>query len=373
MNGSTRRDWVLAATTFAAGTAAARAARAQSPAGAHRLKVAKGLRDLSDDTLTFFKQMGIEHVVMPTRFNLDPSPRPLVPAASRGPQNDAPLQPWDAGELKRIKDHLGERGLTAGMVNLGAMWRVLHGKPDARDEIENVKKSIRAAGAAGIPVIEYNFTPLRGSEGYASESGRGGIQLRNYDSTRTENLPPFESVGKHNRAQMWQRLEGFLREVIPVAEDANVRLAMHPNDPPIPSFRGAAQPVRTIADQKRLIETVDSPSNGITLDTGVTTEMGEDAVEAIRYFGSRDRINHVHFRNVRVDVPYYKYLEVRHDAGDCDMLASMKAFQQVGYRHLIIPDHTPEFTNDSAGSQLGWAFAIGYLRALKQAAESSAS
>jgi mannonate dehydratase len=368
----TRRGWMLTATTFAAGTAAARAAQAQSCSDDAQLKVGKGLRDLSDDSLTSFRQMGIEHVVMPTRFNLRPARRGLVPAATRGPQNDGLLQPWDAGELQRIKDHLGERGLTAGAAHLGAMWRVLHGKPDADAEIENVKKSVRAAGAAGIPVIEYNFTPLRGSEGYASERGRGGIRLRNYDSARTENLPPFENVGKHSRAQMWQRLERFLRAVIPVAEDADVRLAMHPNDPPIPSFRGAAQPVRTIEDQKRLIDTVDSPSNGITLDTGVTTEMGEDVVEAIRYFGSRDRINHVHFRNVRVDVPYYKYLEVRHDAGDCDMLASMKTLQQVGYRYLIIPDHTPEFTNDSAGSQLGWAFAIGYLRALKQAAESPA-
>jgi mannonate dehydratase len=368
MTDTTRRDWMLAATTLAAGTATARAARAQGPDTAHQLKVGKGLRDLADETLTFFKQLGVQHVAMPTRFNLESSRRVLVPAADRGPRSDALLQPWDADELKRIKDYLSERDLEAGMVHLGAMRQVLHGKPDAGAEIENVKKSIRAASAAGIPVVEYNFTPLRASEGYASEVGRGGIRLRNYYSARTENTPPLDKVGEHTREKMWEGVERFLRAVIPVAEESNVRMALHPNDPPIPSFRGAAQPVRTIADQKRLIETVDSPANGITLDTGVTTQMGEDAVEAIRYFGSRDRINHVHFRNVRVEVPYYKYLEVRHDEGDCDMLACMKAFQQVGYRYLIIPDHTPEFTNDSAGLQLGWAFAIGYLRALKQAA-----
>ena len=118
-----------------------------------------------------------------------------------------------------------------------------------------------------------------------------------------------------------------------------------------------------------LIETVDSPSNGITLDTGVTTEMGEDAAEAIRYFGSRDRINHCHFRNVRVEIPYYKYTEVMHDEGECDMLASMKAFHDVGYSRLIIPDHTPEFSDDTVALQRGWAFAIGYMRALRHAAE----
>lgn len=369
----TRRDLMLAATTFAAASATATAVQAQSAGSEHHLKIGKGLRDLSDETLTFFKQMGIEHVVMPTRLNMTRAKRGLVPSADRGPQSDGLMRPWDAHELRRIKDYLGERGLTAGMVHLGRTWRVLHGRPDAAEEIENVKKSIRAAGAAGIPVVEYNFTPLRASEGYASETGRGGIHLRNYDSTRTENAPSLDNVGEHTREEMWQRLEGFLKAVIPVAEDANVRMALHPNDPPIPSYRGAAQPVRTVEDEKRLIEIVDSPSNGITLDTGVTTQMGEDAAEAIRYFGSLDRINHVHFRNVRVDTPYFKYLEVRHDEGDCNMLACMRAFQEVGYRYLIIPDHTPEFTGDAIGSPLGWAFAIGYLRALKHAAEKSRS
>lgn len=354
----------------AALAAAAGAAPARAQDSGHRLKLAKGLRDLADETLTFFKQLRVEQVVMPTRFNTTPSKRGLVPGTDRGPQNDNLLQPWDADELKRIKDYLGERGLSAEMVHLGRTWRVLHGKPDAAAEIENVKESIRAAGAAGIPVVEYNFTPLRGSEGYGrTETGPGGMGLRDYDHERTKDLPPLPNVGEHTREQMWERLEGFLKAVIPVAEEAGVRMALHPNDPPIPVFRGAAQPMRTIEDQKRLIETVDSPSNGITLDTGVTTEMGEDAAEAIRYFGSRDRINHVHFRNVRVETPYYKYVEVPHPDGDCDMYACMQAFQEVKYRYLIIPDHTPEFTDDTLGNQIGWAYALGYLRALKQGAE----
>ena len=193
--------------------------------------------------------------------------------------------------------------------------------------------------------------------------------LRDYDSARTDGLPPLDNVGEHTNEQMWERLEQLLKAVIPVAEEAGVRMAMHPNDPPIPVFRGAAQPVRTLEDQKRFLAIVDSPSNGLTLDTGVTTEMGEDAAEAIRYFGSRDRINHVHYRNVRVETPYYKYLEVPHPDGDCDMLACMQAFQEVGYKYLLIPDHTPEFTDDTLGSQIGWAHAIGYLRALRQGAE----
>jgi mannonate dehydratase len=345
-------------------------ARAQTPR--HELKLAQGLRDLADETIAFHLQMGVRHVTMPTSFNRTAaSPRGLVPPADMGPPaDDQPMRPWKAADLKRIKDFLGERGLSAEMVNLGRLSRIWHGKPDRDRDLEAVQESIRAAGEAGLPVVEYNSTPLRGSEGYGSTTGRGMAGLRDYDHARTKDLPPLPNVGEHTREQMWERIEWFLKGVIPVAEASNVRLAMHPNDPPIPVFRGAAQPVRSLEDQRKLIALVDSPSNGITLDTGVTTQMGEDAAEAIRYFGSRDRINHVHFRNVRVEVPYYKYLEVMHDEGDCDMLGCMMAFQEVGYRYLIIPDHTPHFSGDTPGDQVGWAFAVGYLQALRHAAAS---
>ena len=361
-----RRELLRDAAVVAATAAIAKSAVGQGP----QIKIGKGLRDLSDETLDFFRMLGVRHVVMPSAYSLTQRRRGLVPATDTGPRSEEPLQPWDPEVLKRIKTRIEGKGLVPMMIHLGRVHRVVQGRPDAAAEIEAVKTNIRIAGALRIPVIEYNFIALRGSEGYGRTIGTGGIGLRDYDESRTRDLPPLDNVGTHTREELWERLDGFLRAVIPVAEDSGVRLAMHPNDPPIPVFRGVAQPMRSLADQKELIDLYDSPSNGITLDTGVTTEMGEDAAEAIRYFGSRDRINHVHFRNVRVEVPYYKYLEVPHDAGNCDMLACMKAFKEVGYRYLVIPDHTPEFADDTLGSQMGWAFAIGYLRALQHAAES---
>ncbi len=361
----TRRSLLAGAAAIAAVSFAA----CHTRTGKHRLKLGKGLRDLSDQTLDFYQSLGIRHVVMPTRYSVRVSRRGLVPRTDTGPASDAPRQPWNRDELSRIKSRIESKGLNPAMVHLGRMNLVTLGRPGADREVDAAKANIRLIGELGIPVLEYNFTPLRGSEGYSRTTGPSGIGLRDYDEARTRNLPPLPNVGEHTREQMWERLESFLREVIPVAEQSGVRLALHPNDPPVPVYRGAAQPVRSIADQIRLIETVDSPANGITLDTGVTTEMGEDAAEAIRYFGSRDRINHVHFRNVRVDIPYYKYLEVRHDAGDCNMLACMQAFSDVGYRYLLIPDHTPAFTGDTVGAEMSWAFAIGYLQSLKDAAE----
>jgi len=167
---------------------------------------------------------------------------------------------------------------------------------------------------------------------------------------------------------MWERLEYFLTTVIPVAERAGIRLAVHPNDPPVPEYRGVAQPLNDLQSLKRLLQVVDSPANSLFFDTGVATEWGEDAAAAIRYFGERDRIATVHFRNVCVNEPLYKYTETFIDQGECDMRACMRAFADVGYSGGIDPDHTPGITADSEESRIGWAFAIGHMIALRSAA-----
>jgi mannonate dehydratase len=171
---------------------------------------------------------------------------------------------------------------------------------------------------------------------------------------------------------MWERLERFLGVVVPVAEQAGIKLALHPNDPPVPEFRGVAQPVRTLDDLKRVVEVVDSPANCLYLDTGVLTEMGEDASSAITSFGQRGRIGSVHFRNVAVEVPYERYTEVFLDEGDGDPFAWIRAFYESGYQGALDPDHTPGIDGDTADAHVGWAFAVGQLIALRNAIERSA-
>ena len=114
---------------------------------------------------------------------------------------------------------------------------------------------------------------------------------------------------------------------------------------------------------KRVCETVKSPANGITFDTGVTREMGVDVIEAIRWFGGRDQINHVHFRNVLMRVPRQKYTETFIDAGDNDMLACLKALKATGYPRLLHPDHVPEFPGEH-GQRGGWGYAVGQIKAM---------
>jgi mannonate dehydratase len=178
---------------------------------------------------------------------------------------------------------------------------------------------------------------------------------------------------------MWNNISYFLKAVVPVAEQSGVRLALHPNDPPAPLSRGSEQIMGSLAGWRRLIEIVPSNSNGITFDCGVTRELGEDPVEVCRYFGSRDRINHVHFRNVRVQKPREKYTEVFLDEGQVDMFAVMKELVRQKYPRLIYPEHPRGLDVDhelvgskpsypGGGSYVGYTFNVGYTRAMLQAA-----
>ena len=132
---SRRRLFQGAAAAAAVQTFAASEASA-APRSGFPLKIAKGLRDVSDETLNFFLQMGVEYVTMPSRFNIRRTKRGLVPGTDRGPQSYDPVQPLDADELIKIKSHLAARGLKAEMVRLPRSWRVLHGKPGAADDIK---------------------------------------------------------------------------------------------------------------------------------------------------------------------------------------------------------------------------------------------
>jgi mannonate dehydratase len=156
-------------------------------------------------------------------------------------------------------------------------------------------------------------------------------------------------------------------------------MALHPNDPPAPISRGSQQIMGSIDGWKKLVTIVNSPSNGITFDCGVTREMGGDPVEVCRWFGSRDRINHVHFRNVIVQRPNERYSEVFLDEGENDMFAVMKALVATKYTRLIYPEHPRAIDYDrerpafhpqypGGGAYAAYAFNIGYTRAMLQAA-----
>jgi mannonate dehydratase len=314
---------------------------------------------LEDAGMRRVKQLGVDYVVM-----------------------GGPPIPWEESEIRSRIERCRRGGLVLFNMMISGFPNTLYGRAGRDEEIEKVCQSIRAAGRAGLSVIEYNFYAHRAVEGYYEETGRGGAGLTAFDYERVKDLPALPAEGAHPVEEMWNNITYFLKAVIPVAEQSGIRLALHPNDPPAPVSRGSGQIMGTVDGWKHLIGIVSSPSNGITFDCGVTREMGGDPVEVCRYFGSRDRINHVHYRNVRVSKPYEKYTEVFIDEGQVDMFAVMKELVRQGYSRTVYPEHPRALDADrerpdfkpyypGGGSYTGFAYNVGYTKAMLQVAARS--
>jgi mannonate dehydratase len=290
-----------------------------------------------------------------------------------------PKMPWTEEEVRARIDQFRTGGLTLCNMMISGFNDVIWGRPGADAQIADVISSIRAAGKAGLPVIEYNFYANRLMEGYKEERGRAGAGYTAYDYEVSKDLPPRDGVGTHTRAEQLKRAEHFLKAVVPEAEKANVRLALHPNDPPVPVSRGSEQIMATVEHWKQYLDLVKSPYNGMTFDCGVTREMGEDPVAVARYLGERDVINHVHFRNVVVRKPYVDYTEVFLDDGQVDMFAVMRELVRQKYPRAIYPEHPRAIDVDrergdiknqypGGGGFAGEIYNVAYTRAMLQAA-----
>lgn len=297
--------------------------------------------------------------------------------------------PWKEENIRAAMERFKAAGLTLYNIMFPDQTNTIYARPDRDKDIENVRQSIRAAGKAGLAVMEYNWYAHRFMEGYheeiATDRGGAGYTAMDYDNVCANcggkpgnEMPPLPNQGAHTADEMWANITYFLKAVIPVAEESGVRLALHPNDPPVPLSRGSQQIMGTVKGWKHLIEIVNSPSNGITFDCGVTREMGEDPVEVCKYFASRKRINHMHFRNVRVRKPYEHYTEVFIDAGMVDMFGVMKELVKNKYGATIYPEHPRALDYDRdrgpiGGYQGGGGFGgdiydVAYARAMLQAA-----
>jgi len=319
------------------------------------MKLCLGVQELSEQTLAFAAQLGVTHLKLMGGDFLDE-------------QRRGPLQP---DKFREARERVEAHGLKVGVVLLpqepgSQFWNVRLGRPGRDGEIEDVCRTLELLGTLGVPVVEYVFN-IVGTGGYSHRGntwGRGGATLTHFDyeTCKDAAAPPGEEASAEEK---WDRLTWFLTRVVPAAEAAGVRLACHPDDPPVPCLRGEARILSSIEGLERLIEIVPSEANGLNFCQGTIAEMGADVVEAIRYFGSRDKINHVHFRNVRGRVPCYG--EVFIDEGDTDMLEAMRAYKEVGYTGTLMPDHTPRVAGDTPYGHRGRAFALGYIKALMHA------
>jgi len=347
----------------------ARRTHLSSSTRSHGLMIGKALPDARAETIAFYRQIGAEAVAIPPSLAGVGAVRPLVPPKDAGVFRPQPA-PWRLAEIRKVMQAAQENGLVVWQLGLPVSRRVVCGRQESAQDLASILECIRVAGQAGIRVLTYNWTPLRASEGYGRlrGAGRGGADLRDFCSSRLEGLLPLADVGTIGLEELWGNLHAFLLAVVPAAERAGIRLAVHPSDPPVSTFRGVAQPLATLVQWRQLLSLVDdSASNCLYFDTGVATEIGADAVAGIREFGGADRIAAVHFRNVRVLELRKRYLETFLDEGDCDMVGCMRALCDVGFEGIVDPDHTPLISADDAEAHAGWAFAVGYMLALRAA------
>ena len=325
--------------------------------GAGRPRICLGASPTADEAqIRRLKQIGVSHVLM-----------------------GGPAAPWKEDELKARMDRFKAGGIEIVNMMIGGFNDVIWGGPKAEEQTAAVVESIKVAGKVGLPVVEYNFYAHRLIEGYKLEEGRAGAGYTAYDYTLSKDLPPREGVGTHTRAQQLERAKRFLQAIVPVAEKANVRLALHPNDPPVPLSRGSEQIMASVEQWKTYLKLVESPFNGMTFDCGVTREMGEDPVKVCRYLSERDCINHVHFRNVIVRTPYVDYTEVFLDNGQVDLFGVMRELVKHKYPRGLYPEHPRlidmdreygKFQNQypGGGGFAGETYNVGYTRAMLQAA-----
>ena len=357
------------------------------------MKVGLGLyrHMLVRDYYDFARQAGCTHVVihLVDYFNQGTSnPRDNQPSGSKyepwGIAGD-PEKLWTVAELRKIRAEIEDAGLVLEAIENfdPAHWHdILLDGPKRSEQIEKIKTIISRVGEAGIPVLGYNFSlagvcgritaPLgRGRANTLGMDGPADVPIPNgmvWNMIYDQNAPPG-TLASTSHEELWRRLEAFLHEVIPVAEQSGVRLAAHPDDPPMPAMRQQPRLVYQPQMYQRLIDLAPSPSNALELCIGTIAEMTEGSVyDAVDTYSKQGRIAYIHLRNVIGKVPQYR--ETFIDDGDVDMIRILSLLKYNAFDGVIIPDHTPQMTC-TAPWHAGMAHTIGYILAALALLDSS--
>ena len=339
---------------------------------------------ISEDGARFAAQIGATDVVVHlTDYARGADVSPYLTGGRVGPIGGdctgVPL--WSYERMADLVGMLRRHGLRlAALENFSPnFWHdVLLDGPEKRAQIEGLKRLVRDAGRAGIPVIGYNFS-IAGVWGWLRRpTARGGAFTTVFDIDAIDPSEPIPDGMVWNMryrggrasapplrvsdAELWDRLTFFLQELVPVAAEAGVTLAAHPDDPPAKTLRGTARLVNDPAKYDRLLAIVDSPANALEFCVGSLAEMpGGDIYATTRHFAGLGKIAYVHFRNVRGKVPRYEETFV--DDGDVDMTEIVRILRDAGYDGVLVPDHVPELACP-APWHAGHAYTVGFMRAL---------
>jgi mannonate dehydratase len=303
--------------------------------------------------LKAMKQIGVDHVV---HYAMDDLPD-------------------SAAELRAIRERYAAFGLAWTIAESGpAIDRIVLGKEGWEAQTERYKRILRVLGDLGVGVVAYNFMPQVSEDAMVvrtrmDATTRGGARTSGFALAEVgpETMPHGETAIP--RATMWRNLERFLEAVLPVAEAAGVRMAMHPDDPPMSPLLGLERIMDRVESFERLLAFSDSPANALTFCAGCFGELGVDVPALFERFA--DRIPYVHVRNIE-GTPS-DFVETFPDQGRIDLPGLVAAMERRGFDGFVRPDHAPLLATDGDDMPAGYGiqghiFTIGYLRGLQQAA-----
>jgi mannonate dehydratase len=326
------------------------------------------LLDPEPSTLwTLVKQCGVNDVVAIMEGAEQQSRWLRGDASNDGFGSGGTAQPWSVKRLGALQRRFAEHGLNViAIEDTPPMDDVRTGGPRADAQIAQIHEQIRAMGELGIDVLCYNwmaFTSWARTE--VAIPTRGGAMTTGFNAERASSQPPLVTDPNLTSERLWAALDHFLDVTLPVAEEAGVKLALHPDDPPLQVMRGVPRIINSLDAYQRVLDRHPSPSNCITFCQGNWGLMTNDLPGTIKRF--LPHIAFVHFRDVKGDVTDFE--ETFHDAGPTDLAACMALYLEAGFDGPIRPDHVPTLageSNDRPGyATLGRLFALGYIRGLE--------
>jgi len=328
------------------------------------------LRHTDEEAMRLSQQLGIENIVIYAG-----------PSSAMVPGTLEPLNKprADYEDYLALRKRLEDKGLKltaieGGFVRDPRYEHVAMGGPNRDEQIELLMVEIRDMARAGVPIYGYNWMPDSWRRTTPVRI-RAGAEATAFDYEEAKN-DPLSHGRVYTEEEMWEHLEYWIKAITPVAEEEGIRLGIHPDDPPVPQLFGVPRLLRSHAAYKKLLDFYPSDYNAIEFCQGTFSEMEDDVYEAISYFGSRNKILYVHFRNITGRVP--KFNEEFLNTGYVDMHKAMKLLHESGYEGVVIDDHCPLLDNDpdfpgNLGGYRTRVWAQGYIAAMIEAVEKEAA
>jgi len=316
------------------------------------------VRELTDEIVAFTKQMGIQDI----QFNF-----------YGGSPHLAGDKRWEYMDLLRLRTRCEDAGLRLNAIEntpINFYDKIMLGLPGRDEQIENMQYTIRNMGRAGIPIFGYHFIVTGVWRTSSTTRTRGDATTTAFDYELAKDAPlSFDRV--YTDDEIWANYAYYMKAILPVAEEAGVFLALHPDDPPVPSLGGVARIMRSFEAFDRAMTLGHSPNHGLDFCVGSWSEMSPaECMKGLKYFAEKDKIFYVHFRDVLGQVP--KFREAFIGEGNLNMFEVMKSLRQAGFKGFLIDDHVPAMTGDSGWSSRSRAFANGQMSAYLEILNSGA-